>query len=279
MITGDLFPTFGNAFQSTGNSVVKDTKEYQEQLGYCPQFDPLLDKLSGRETLELFARLRGLQEKSITPLVSQLIALTDLTAHADKKTESFSGGNKRKLSLAIALMANPQILLLDEPTSGVDPAARRRIWTTLSHISQTFGCSIILTSHSMQECEALCQRIAIMVSGKLRCLGSSQHLRAKFGQGYTIAVKFKRSQLTDAAYLESVRSHLEAGIPGVRFTDQHETLWTLRVPDPTVQWSTLFEVMQGTKDKFDLEDYSISDTTLEQIFVGFAREQQTVTRL
>lgn len=247
--------------------------DYQQQLGYCPQFDPLLDRLSGRETLELFARLRGLKEESIPVLVNQLIALTDLKNHASKKTESYSGGNKRKLSLAIALMANPKILLLDEPTSGVDPGARRKIWATLTHVSEAFGCSIILTSHSMQECEALCQRIAIMVSGQLRCLGSAQHLRAKYGLGYTIVIKFKRVYLTDAALMESLKTHLKAAIPGLVFTDQHETLWTLRVPDPTVKWSTLFEIMQNLKNQFDLEDYNVSDTTLEQIFVGFARNQ------
>jgi len=274
MITGDLFPTFGNAIQSTGLSVVHDKTIYQQNLGYCPQFDPLLDKLSGRETLEFFGRLRGVQENSLVPLVNQLIYLTDLTNYANRKTESYSGGNKRKLSLAIALMANPKILLLDEPTSGVDPGARRKIWATLSHVSKIFGCSLILTSHSMQECESLCQRIAIMVSGQLRCLGPSQHLRGKYGQGYTIIVKFKRDKIEDGQYLEEVRSHLMTAIPSASFTDQHETLWTLRVSDPTVQWSTLFERMQDCKVKFDLEDYTVSDTTLEQIFVGFAREQR-----
>jgi ATP-binding cassette subfamily A (ABC1) protein 3 len=273
MITGDLFPSFGNAYQSSGLSVVGDTQEYQQQLGYCPQFDPLLDKLSGREMLELFARLRGLQDESISVLVTQLINLTDLQNHADRKTESFSGGNKRKLSLAIALMANPEILLLDEPTSGVDPGARRKIWATLSHVSESFGCSIILTSHSMQECEALCQRIGIMVSGQLRCLGSAQHLRSKYGQGYTIVVKLKRNFLADVSEMQSLKDNLTTSIPGVLFTDQHETVWTLRVPDPSVKWSTLFEVMQKLKDQFDFEDYTISDTTLEQIFVGFARTQ------
>jgi len=273
MITGDLLPTFGNVTQSGGLSVVHDMMAYQQQLGYCPQFDPLLDKLSGRETLELFGRLRGIQENSLASLVNRLILLTDLSNYADIKTESYSGGNKRKLSLAIALMADPAIILLDEPTSGVDPGARRRIWTTLSHISKSFCSSIILTSHSMQECESLCQRIAIMVSGQLRCLGSSQHLRAKYGQGYTIVVKFKR--IENEGYLQEVRSHIMAAIPSAFFTDQHETMWTLRVPDPTVGWSTLFERMQDCKVRFDLEDYTISDTSLEQIFVGFAREQRT----
>lgn len=200
--------------------------------------------------------------------------MSDLTKHAKKRTETYSGGNKRKLSLSIALIASPKIILLDEPTAGVDPAARRKIWTTLSHVRNTRGCSIILTSHSMQECENLCSRISVMVSGKLRCLGSTQHLRARFGQGYTIMIKLKRELLAaDPTYIQSVGLRMQSSFPSAILTDQHEVMWTYRIPDPNVLWSSLFDVMEEATKKLDFEDYTISDTTLEQIFISFARSQ------
>ena len=173
MLTGDLDVTSGDA-RSGLFSIIDSLSHFQQQLGYCPQFDALLDKLTGREMLFLFGRLRGIPEYMLSRSVEELIVMCDLTKHADKPTQAYSGGNKRKLSLAMALIGSPRILLLDEPTSGVDPAARRIIWSTLATVRQKFGCSLVLTSHSMDECEALCSRLGIMVNGQLRCLGSGK---------------------------------------------------------------------------------------------------------
>ena len=85
-------------------------------------------------------------------------------------------GNKRKLNVALALIGRPKVMLLDEPTTGVDPAARRKIWETINNIRKS-GTSIILTSHSMEECEALCDRLAIMVGGTFQCIGGPQHIK------------------------------------------------------------------------------------------------------
>jgi ATP-binding cassette subfamily A (ABC1) protein 3 len=270
MITGDLEPTFGNAYQE-GQDVVTSRSKYQTQIGYCPQFDPLLDKMTGREMLKLFGRLRGVKPENLGVVVNQLIDMADLSKHADKTTESYSGGNKRKLSLALSLIANPKVILLDEPTAGVDPVARKKIWTLLSFIRKAYDCSIVLTSHSMHECETLCSRLGIMVSGLMRCLGSAQQLRAKYGRGYTIMIKLKRDNLNSSEYVTSLWRHIENVISGVVLADQHETICTLRVPEKKTKWSTLFEIMEDTKCQFQLEDYTISDTTLEQIFISFAR--------
>lgn len=100
----------------------------------------------------------------------------ELTKCADKPAGSYSGGNKRKLSTAIALIGYPAFIFLDEPTTGMDPKARRFLWNLILDLIKT-GRSVVLTSHSMEECEALCTRLAIMVNGRLRCLGSIQHLK------------------------------------------------------------------------------------------------------
>ena len=224
MITGDLFPTSGNAHHDQFN-VIDSLSEFQLNLGYCPQFDPLLDKLTGREMLHLFGRLRGVSGDGLKIISNDLIEMAGLKKYADKTTETYSGGNKRKLSLVLAIIGHPKVLLLDEPTSGVDPSSRRKIWNMLALIRNKFGSSIVLTSHSMQECESICSRIGIMVAGQFRCLGSVQHLRNKYGQGFTVMVKIKREMIQNPSeaneYVDQIKSFVSQEIPSAMVRDIH----------------------------------------------------------
>ncbi|KAI1295429.1 Phospholipid-transporting ATPase ABCA3 [Halotydeus destructor] len=275
MVTGDILPDAGRALMGPDNSTENNVKSYQKRIGYCPQFNPLLDKLTGKETLCLMGRLRGFSGPHLENLVNELVRMVDLEEHMNKQTHAYSGGNKRKLTVAMALVSAPDLLILDEPTSGVDPGARRKIWSTLAEVKQKYGCSIILTSHSMDECEALCARIGIMVKGQFKCLGTLQHLRNKFAQGFSLTLKLKRSK-TDAepALAALVVQDVQVAIPSSYVKDQHETLIYFHVRDTNEKWSRMFEVMESLTKKYDLEDYSLSDTTLEQIFVSFAKNQQ-----
>lgn len=125
-----------------------------------------------------------------------------LTEYADRAAGGFSGGNKRKLSVAIAMIGEPSIVFLDEPSTGMDPLARRFMWEVITDIvTNKEKCSVILTTHSMEECEALCTRVGIMVGGKLRCLGSTQHLRSLYGRGYQIEISFRMPTEADISSL------------------------------------------------------------------------------
>ncbi|CAG2182299.1 unnamed protein product, partial [Oppiella nova] len=212
MLTGDETVSDGNAW--IGSLALRQhLQAFQQRVGYCPQFDALLNKMTGRETLFLFCRLRGMCEDMIDTYVKELTAMVDLIPHVDKCTDTYSGGNRRKLSLAIALCAAPPVIFLDEPTSGVDPSARRKIWSTLASLQRTYGSAFILTSHSMEECEALCARVAIMVNGRFQCLGSVQHLRHKFGQGFTIMAKLRRDLVDDSSYMASIEEYVSRCLP------------------------------------------------------------------
>lgn len=123
----------------------------------------------------------------------ELIGKLDLSKHADKPSHTYSGGNKRKLSTAIALVGDPPIVFLDEPTTGMDPGSRRFLWSTLTSVMKS-GRSIVLTSHSMEECEALCTRLAIMVNGQFKCIGSPQHIKSRFGEGYIVTAAVTPSE-------------------------------------------------------------------------------------
>lgn len=276
MLTGDLPMTSGNAYIGTADLQHK-LKKFQSMIGYCPQFDAQIDKLSGRETLELFARIRGIPNDRVPSAVNYMIHLADLEVHADKPTEAYSGGSRRKLSIAMALIGSPPVVFLDEPTAGIDPAARRRIWQGLDDAQKLSGAAVILTSHSMEECEALCQRISIMVNGTFRCMGSTQHLKSKFGQGFTVLIKLRPEQTakdTSSVFVD-VCNAMEEKFPGsCELRDSHQCLLHFHLSDTVLTWSYLFETLEDLKRRLQFEDYFVSDTTLEQIFLAFARAQR-----
>jgi energy-coupling factor transporter ATP-binding protein EcfA2 len=129
----------------------------------------------------------------------------DLSLHVTKRAFNLSGGNRRKLMVAMAMMREPPLIFLDEPSAGMDPMARRFMWTVIQNIASTRKkSSVVLTTHSMEECEALCTRTVIMVNGVFRCLGAHTHIKQKYGQGYSITVKTRNptSEQIDAVLVE-----------------------------------------------------------------------------
>jgi ATP-binding cassette subfamily A (ABC1) protein 1 len=147
MLTGDILPTSGTA-RLAGYDIITEQPEVRRLLGYCPQFDALLDLLTVREHLELYARIKGVPEKEVTSVVETKLTEMDLRQFANKKAGTLSGGNKRKLSVAIALIGDPPIVFLDEPSTGMDPVARRFMWSVISRVAtERKQCSIILTTH------------------------------------------------------------------------------------------------------------------------------------
>lgn len=188
MLSGEFRPSGGSAFLA-GLDLLTDVHKCRRKIGFCPQFDALFELLTAREHLQLYARIKGINEVDINRVVESKIAEMGLTEYADRSAGTYSGGNKRKLSVAIAMIGEPSIVFLDEPSTGMDPVARRFMWEIISDIvTKREKCSLILTTHSMEECEALCTRIGIMVGGVLRCLGSSQRLRTKYGHGFQIEI-------------------------------------------------------------------------------------------
>jgi ATP-binding cassette, subfamily A (ABC1), member 3 len=199
MLTAEFPPTSGDALL-VGHSVVREPQKVRRLIGYCPQFDALFDLLSGREHLALYGSIKGISRDFLPLIVERkLLEVGLLRSDWDRMSKDYSGGMKRRLSLACATIGQPSLLFLDECSTGVDPISRREIWNLVSDIIAGHGLhskdrpSVILTTHNMEECEALCPRIGIMANGKLRCLGSAQHLKNKFGNGYQVELKYVRS--------------------------------------------------------------------------------------
>ncbi|XP_074604129.1 phospholipid-transporting ATPase ABCA3-like [Brevipalpus obovatus] len=267
MLVGDEPMTRGDAYVGDLH-VTSDLSKYRENVSYCPQQDALLDLLTPEETLRLFARLRGIPGKDITKNVDYIIFTTDLTKFRKTLNCNLSGGNKRKLGLAIATVGGPTAMFLDEPTTGVDPASRRKIWATLVGLRESGRSSIVLTSHSMDECEALCNRIAIMAKGQMRCLGSCTHLKSKYGQGFTLIIKME-----DESTFPSLEQSIQDVFPSAKLQDEHGATVQFHLTDPNLRWGDMFRSMKKVKEKVPIDNFYIQDTSIEQIFLSFAHEE------
>uniref|UniRef100_A0A4W6FC69 ATP binding cassette subfamily A member 4 n=1 Tax=Lates calcarifer TaxID=8187 RepID=A0A4W6FC69_LATCA len=269
MLTGDTDVSSGDATVA-GYSILTEILDVHQNMGYCPQFDAIDELLTGREHLYLYARLRGVPESEIPRVAEWGIQKLGLTEYAGCCAGTYSGGNKRKLSTAIAMIGCPALVLLDEPTTGMDPHSRRFLWNAIISVIRD-GRAVVLTSHSMEECEALCTRLAIMVNGTFKCLGTIQHLKYKFGDGYVVTMKIKAAKAGSPPELEPVESFMESSFPGCVQREKHYN--TLQYEIASSSLARIFQVVVANKERLSIEDYSVSQTTLDQVFVNFAKQQ------
>ena len=241
-----------------------------ELLGYCPQFDVLFDFMTTYECLYFYGCIKGIPKTEMESVISQILQCLGLTEHRDKYTRDLSGGNKRRLCVAIAFMGNPQIVVMDEPSTGLDPVSRRKLWNIIktSSISRSF----LLTTHLMEEADALCNRIAIMVNGQIKCIGSSQHLKSKFGDGYNLDFKL----LANSQKMDEFQNYLKQEVGNFEIRECYANHAILVLPT-SKSLSYLFKLMEENKDKFEIQDYTLSQTTLDQVFLQFAKGQREET--
>ena len=148
-------------------------------IGYMAQSDALYEALSGKENLEFFGQLKGLSKNVLKDEIAHVAQVVDLTEHLSKAVSGYSGGMKRRLSLAIALLGNPQLLILDEPTVGIDPSLRKKIWEELMALRDK-GVGILVTTHVMDEAE-LTDKVGLLLGGKIIAFDSPKNLKESYG--------------------------------------------------------------------------------------------------
>lgn len=190
MLIGDETISGGEIYVC-GERLKYHVSNARKNIGYCPQSNELFNEFTGAETLELFSRLRGIRPSEISELIEQLATELNFIEHLDKRIDAYSGGDRRKLSTAIALIGNQSVICLDDPTRAMDPFAKRKLWALLAKVREQ-GKTVVLTSHSMEECAALCTRMAFMRNGEFKCIGSAQYLKNKFSNGFSLRIKVKR---------------------------------------------------------------------------------------
>uniref|UniRef100_A0A8D3DMQ5 Cholesterol transporter ABCA5 n=1 Tax=Scophthalmus maximus TaxID=52904 RepID=A0A8D3DMQ5_SCOMX len=265
MLSGDTDPTAGQ-FRPVDNPL--------EHVGYCPQVNPLWPRVTLQEHLEIYAAVKGLRGQDVPGIIKRVVNALELKEHVNKQAKNLSAGLKRKLCFALSMIGNPQIVLLDEPSSGMDPKSKQRMWRAIRAAFKNRQRGAVLTTHYMEEAEAVCDRVAIMVSGQLRCIGSIQHLKGKYGCGYSLEVKL-REELTGLQQAALLHKEILRIFPHAARQESFATLMVYKIPmDDVKSLATSFSQLESAKQTFNFEEYNFSQSTLEQVFMEFAKEQE-----
>ncbi len=201
MLTTLLPPSEGSA-RVDGLDIVRHPGAVRRIIGYVPQMISADGTLTGRENLLVFARLYDVPRREQRERVQQSLAFMGLADAADKPVRQYSGGMIRRLEIAQSMIHNPRVLFLDEPTVGLDPAARRAVWDHIEQLTDRTGATVVLTTHQMEEADTLCDRVAIMHQGSLVALGTPGELKAGIGE---------RGATLEDVFIHYTGSNLESG--------------------------------------------------------------------
>lgn len=236
-----LRPSAGTAYIN-GYDIITQADLVQQSIGICPQFDILWDDLTVNEHLRFYMRMKDIpREQKLHIMVNEMTEAVGLTEQMNKTAKSLSGGMQRKLSIAIALCGNPKLVLLDEPSSGLDPEARREIWDIIN--DARVGRSFVITTHNMEEADILCSRIAIVTRGKLACIGNQQFLKNKFGKGYALNVTCK-----PGVSEHMVHQHLIELMPGLNLDRSYPGQLSYLIENQDFNIGRVFSVMRENKE-------------------------------
>ena len=244
----------------------------RSQLGVCPQHDVLFDELTAIENLHLFGALKGLTPSEIEKESHKLLQQVGLEEKTHALSNTLSGGQKRKLSLAVALIGSPKLLILDEISTGVDAYSRRKIWELLQ--AKKRHCSIILCTHFMEEAELLADRIAVMSHGRIQCLGTNLFLKNRFGIGYHLLIEVKQGDTNKKKQIEKlVQENCPNSKISRRFGSSSNETLDFALPFESVSsFPQLFSILETDKMQSANNDslvsaYSLAQPTLEEVFL------------
>lgn len=281
-------------------SIISKRSAARGHLGVCPQFDAM-DSMTVTEHLYFYARARGVQNPASS--VNAILAATGLARFQTRLASKLSGGNKRKLSLGIALMGNPSVLLLDEPSSGMDAAAKRVMWRTLLGVAAP-GRALLITTHSMEEADKLATRVGIM-KRKMLALGTVAELGDQYGDAFVVQLVLRSAPATTTAEMDAVKEWVSRRIPGVQMDKwgsrdgghgqlrfkvlkaassthgQHvkegEVVESTKGVEPTARdvdgIPGLIQLLEMHREEIGLEYYSVSPTTLDEVFLRVVGEE------
>ncbi|NXI63370.1 ABCAA protein, partial [Anseranas semipalmata] len=271
MIAGETTPTAGQVLLRRRDGATGHLQDHAPAcLGHCPQEDPLWPNLTVHEHLQVYAAVKGVRKEDIAAAVNRIVNALELQDYLKKSTRKLSAGITRKLCFAMCMLGDPTVLLLDEPSTGMDPSGQRCVWKMIRAALKTKETGAVLTTHYMEEADAVCDRVAILVAGQLRCIGSIQYLKNKFGKGYLLEIKVKDPESTDLLHAEILRI-----FPSAARQERFPSLLVYKVPmEDALPLSQSFAKLEEAKQNFNLEEYSFSLNTLAQVFLELSQEQE-----
>lgn len=273
ILVGDIEPTSGQVFLGDYSSDPGEDDDSIKYMGYCPQINPLWPDITLREHFEIYGAVKGMSANDMKEVINRITSALDLKEHLQKTIKKLPAGIKRKLCFALSMLGNPHITLLDEPSTGMDPKAKQHMWRAIRTAFKNKKRAAILTTHYMEEAEAVCDRVAIMVSGQLRCIGTVQHLKSKFGKGYFLEIKLK--DWIENLEVDRLQREIQYIFPNAIRQESFSSILAYKIPKEDVpSLSQSFSKLEEAKHTFAIEEYSFSQATLEQVFVELTKEQE-----
>ncbi|XP_059720093.1 cholesterol transporter ABCA5 isoform X1 [Haemorhous mexicanus] len=273
MLVGEIEPTSGQVLMGGDSLGLSSEDDSVKFVGYCPQTNPLWPDITLQEHFEIYGAIKGMSQADVKEVIKRIASVLDLKDHLQKTTKKLGMGLKRKLCFALSMLGNPRVTLLDEPSTGMDPKAKQHMWRAIRAAFKNKERAAILTTHYMEEADAVCDRVAILVSGQLRCIGTVQHLKSKFGRGYFLEMKLRET--ADVQQVEYLQSQILHIFPNANRQESFASILAYKIPKEDVQsLSHSFSKLEEVKHAFNIEDYSFSQATLEQVFVELAKEQE-----
>ncbi|MED6136471.1 Phospholipid-transporting ATPase abca7 [Stylosanthes scabra] len=272
MMIGLTKPTAGTAFVQ-GLDIRTHMNGIYTSMGVCPQHDLLWETLTGREHLLFYGRLKNLKGSALTQAVEESLKSVNLFHGGvdDKQAGKYSGGMKRRLSVAISLIGDPRVVYMDEPSTGLDPASRNNLWNVVKHAKR--DRAIILTTHSMEEAEVLCDRLGIFVDGSLQCIGNPKELKARYGGTYVFTMT------TTMDHEKDVEAMVQQLYPAAKKVYHISGTQKFELPKEEVQIASVFRAVETAKRNFTVSAWGLADTTLEDVFIKVARDAQAFETL
>jgi daunorubicin resistance ABC transporter ATP-binding subunit len=254
MLTTILSKTSGSV-KICGFDVVREKEKVRELIGIIFQDPSLDDELTARENLDFHARLYGVKEDKKS-IIEDVLRLVELEEYADRQVKTFSGGMKRRLEIARGFIHHPKVLFLDEPTIGLDPQTRRKIWSYITRLNKEKNLSIILTTHYMEEADELCDRIAIIDHGKIIKMGTPEGLKSSFG-GDVIRIGTKEKKELHT---------LLKKVSGIKNIKESETGIEISGNDGSRLMPIIAKA--ANKNKLEIDYMTVKRPTLEDVFIG-----------
>lgn len=265
ILSGTLSATSGSA-SICGRDIAQAMDSIRQCMGFCPQHSILWDELTAEEHVYLFTRLKGDSRAAALLQSQEILREVELDSVSKAKVGTFSGGMRRRMCIALSGVGNPDVILMDEPTTGLDPISRAQVWRLIQRLKR--GKVVILTTHSMEEADALSDKIAILAGGRLKCQGSSLFLKNSYGTGYRISLVTARP--------EAVRSVLKEQFSPATVISQSAESLVIGLPRGDLEtMQRLFQHLESGDLRTMVSDWGVANTTLEDVFMAVTGQVDT----
>ncbi|EGG18297.1 hypothetical protein DFA_03791 [Cavenderia fasciculata] len=266
IIGGMYAPTSGNIYIN-GYNILDQMDTIYQFLGFCPQHDILYEDLTIYQHLKFYSKLKGLYNTSYEreQNIDKILSKVKLLDEKNKRITQLSGGMKRRVSISISILGDNKLVLLDEPTTGLDPGSRRDIWDIIESIKQ--DKTVLITTHNMEEADALCSKIAIVANGQLQCVGSPIYLKNRYGKGFRLDIVPESEHFKDSLIQMVNQTFPDA----TQEESMNETL-TFLIPREC-DISIIFDLISQNKQKLGIREWGVSQSSLEEVFLTLSAAQ------